>query len=59
MENLLKSELKTTVLKLLGGSRGGCICQGQAYETDGGRVFVKSHNKPQVDDIVVIAQIAI
>ncbi|XP_013917089.1 PREDICTED: fructosamine-3-kinase-like [Thamnophis sirtalis] len=47
MENLLKSELKTTVLKLLGGSRGGYICQGQGYETDGGRVFVKSHNKPQ------------
>ncbi|XP_070592032.1 fructosamine-3-kinase isoform X2 [Erythrolamprus reginae] len=47
MENLLKSELKTTVLKLLGGSSGGYICQGQAYETDGGRVFVKSNNKPQ------------
>ncbi|XP_058029343.1 fructosamine-3-kinase isoform X2 [Ahaetulla prasina] len=47
MENLLKSELKTTVLKLLGGSRGGYICQGQAYETDGRRVFVKSNDKPQ------------
>ncbi|KAM6473298.1 fructosamine-3-kinase [Liasis olivaceus] len=47
MENLLKSELKTSVLKLLGSSRGGYICQGQAYETDGGRVFVKSSTKPQ------------
>uniref|UniRef100_A0A8C5RMW3 protein-ribulosamine 3-kinase n=1 Tax=Laticauda laticaudata TaxID=8630 RepID=A0A8C5RMW3_LATLA len=47
MENLLKAELKTTVLKLLSGSRGGYICQGHAYEIDGGRVFVKSHNKPQ------------
>ncbi|XP_026549106.1 fructosamine-3-kinase-like, partial [Notechis scutatus] len=46
-ENLLKAEPKTTVLKLLSGSRGGYICQGQADEIDGGRVFVKSHNKPQ------------
>uniref|UniRef100_A0A670Y645 Uncharacterized protein n=1 Tax=Pseudonaja textilis TaxID=8673 RepID=A0A670Y645_PSETE len=29
------------------GSGGGYICQGQADEIDGGRVFVKSHNKPQ------------
>uniref|UniRef100_A0A670K5C8 protein-ribulosamine 3-kinase n=1 Tax=Podarcis muralis TaxID=64176 RepID=A0A670K5C8_PODMU len=47
MEKLLKSELKTSVLKAFGSSGGGCISQGQSYETDHGRVFVKINNKPQ------------
>uniref|UniRef100_A0A8D0GPH0 protein-ribulosamine 3-kinase n=1 Tax=Sphenodon punctatus TaxID=8508 RepID=A0A8D0GPH0_SPHPU len=42
MEKLLKTELKTSLLKAFGGSAGGgCISQGQSYETDSGRVFVK------------------
>lgn len=48
MEKLLKAELKTTLLKAFGSSGGGCISQGQSYETDHGRVFVKINNKPQV-----------
>ncbi|XP_061472451.1 fructosamine-3-kinase [Rhineura floridana] len=47
MEKLLKTELKTTVLKAFGSSGGGCISQGQNYETDHGRVFVKINTKPQ------------
>uniref|UniRef100_A0A8D0EAT6 protein-ribulosamine 3-kinase n=1 Tax=Salvator merianae TaxID=96440 RepID=A0A8D0EAT6_SALMN len=47
MEKLLKTELKTTVLKAFGSSGGGYISQGQSYETDHGRIFVKINNKPQ------------
>ncbi|XP_066470805.1 fructosamine-3-kinase [Tiliqua scincoides] len=47
MEKLLKAELKTTLLKAFGSSGGGCISQGQSYETDHGRVFVKINSKPQ------------
>lgn len=48
MEKILKTELKTSVLKAFGGSGGGYISQGQSYETDTGRVFVKVNHKPQV-----------
>ncbi|XP_068888354.1 fructosamine-3-kinase [Aphelocoma coerulescens] len=47
MEKILKAELNTNVLKALGSSGGGCISQGQTYETDSGRVFVKINHKPQ------------
>ncbi|NWR76453.1 FN3K kinase, partial [Centropus unirufus] len=47
MEKILKAELKTSILKAFGSSGGGCISQGQAYETDSGRVFVKINHKPQ------------
>lgn len=50
MEKLLKTELKTSLLKAFGSSGGGCISQGQCYETDHGRVFVKINGKPQVND---------
>lgn len=49
MEEILKRELKTSVLKAFGSSGGGYISQGQAYETDSGRVFVKINHKPQVN----------
>lgn len=49
MEKILKTELKTSVLKAFGSSGGGYISQGQAYETDTGRVFVKVNHKPQVN----------
>lgn len=48
MEKILKTELKTSVLKAFGSSGGGYISQGQAYETDSGRVFVKVNHKPEV-----------
>ncbi|XP_064531778.1 fructosamine-3-kinase [Pseudopipra pipra] len=47
MEKILKAELNTNILKAVGSSGGGCISQGQAYETDSGRVFVKINHKPQ------------
>lgn len=50
MEKILKTELKTSVLKAFGGSGGGgYISQGQTYETDSGRVFVKINHKSQVN----------
>lgn len=49
MEKILKAELKTSLLKAFGSSGGGCISQGQSYETDSGRVFVKINHKPQVN----------
>lgn len=47
MESVLKKELNTTRLKTLGFAGGGCISQGQSYETDSGRVFVKVNHKNQ------------
>ncbi|XP_050775373.1 fructosamine-3-kinase isoform X2 [Gopherus flavomarginatus] len=47
MEKLLKIELKTSILKAFGSAGGGYISQGQSYETDSGRVFVKINHKPQ------------
>ncbi|CAM5097359.1 unnamed protein product [Natator depressus] len=47
MEKLLKTELKTSILKAFGSSGGGYISRGQSYETDSGQVFVKINHKPQ------------
>ncbi|XP_067860622.1 ketosamine-3-kinase-like [Heptranchias perlo] len=47
MESLLKRELNTAVLRELGYVRGGFISQGQSYETDSGRMFVKVNHKSQ------------
>ncbi|XP_062930348.1 ketosamine-3-kinase isoform X4 [Mobula hypostoma] len=47
MENVLKRELNTARLKGFGYAGGGCISQGQSYETDSGRVFVKVNHKSQ------------
>ncbi|XP_060620514.2 fructosamine-3-kinase [Anolis sagrei] len=48
MEKALKSGLKTSLLAPFGkSSGGGCISQGQAYETDAGLVFVKVNGKAQ------------
>ncbi|XP_042739954.1 ketosamine-3-kinase isoform X2 [Lagopus leucura] len=47
MEEALRRELGTSVLRATGHSGGGCINQGQSYETDGGRVYVKSNSKPE------------
>lgn len=48
MEAKLKKELGTTVLKPTGHSGGGCISEGQSYDTDTGRVFVKINHKSEV-----------
>ncbi|NXP09349.1 KT3K kinase, partial [Thinocorus orbignyianus] len=41
MEEALRRELGTAVLRPTGHSGGGCISQGQSYDTDRGRVYVK------------------
>ncbi|XP_030646045.1 ketosamine-3-kinase [Chanos chanos] len=47
MEALLKKELGTSMLKATGHAGGGCISEGQSYDTDNGRVFVKINHKSQ------------
>lgn len=47
MEQLLRSELRTTTLRALGRSGGGCISEGRSYDTDSGPVFVKVNNRAQ------------
>ncbi|XP_041673004.1 ketosamine-3-kinase [Cheilinus undulatus] len=47
MEAKLKKELGTSMLKATGHSGGGCISEGQSYDTDTGRVFVKINHKSQ------------
>ncbi|KAJ7989968.1 hypothetical protein DPEC_G00309970 [Dallia pectoralis] len=47
MEAVLKKELGTSMLKSSGHSGGGCISEGQSYDTDHGRVFVKINYKSQ------------
>lgn len=48
MEALLKRELGCDFVKATGHSGGGCISQGQSYDTDRGRVFVKVNSKAEV-----------
>ncbi|KAF6093802.1 fructosamine 3 kinase related protein [Phyllostomus discolor] len=47
MEQLLKRELGCSSVKATGHSGGGCISQGQSYDTDKGRVFVKVNSKSE------------
>ncbi|XP_047215347.1 ketosamine-3-kinase-like isoform X2 [Girardinichthys multiradiatus] len=47
MEAKLKKELGTTMLKSTGHAVGGCISEGQSYDTDHGRVFVKINHKSE------------
>lgn len=48
MEAALRRELGIELLRPTGHSGGGCISQGQSYDTDHGRVFVKSNAKAEV-----------
>lgn len=48
MEELLRRELGCGFVKATGHSGGGCISQGQSYDTDQGRVFVKVNSKAEV-----------
>ncbi|XP_045381751.1 ketosamine-3-kinase isoform X1 [Lemur catta] len=47
MEGLLRRELGCSSVKATGHSGGGCISQGQSYDTDRGRVFVKVNSKAE------------
>lgn len=48
LEELLRRELDTSILRSAGRSGRGCISDGCTYETDSGRVFVKINRKPEV-----------
>lgn len=45
MEAQIKKILGTTKFKPTGQCGGGCINQGESYDTDNGRVFVKLNFK--------------
>ncbi|XP_073463117.1 ketosamine-3-kinase-like [Aquarana catesbeiana] len=47
MEALLKKELSCSQVKLAGHSGGGCISQGQSYDTNLGRLYVKTNHKAE------------
>ncbi|XP_054616161.1 ketosamine-3-kinase isoform X1 [Dunckerocampus dactyliophorus] len=47
MEAKLKKELGTSMLKSAGQASGGCISEGQSFDTDTGKVFVKINHKSQ------------
>ncbi|XP_062846921.1 ketosamine-3-kinase [Trichomycterus rosablanca] len=47
MEAVLKRELGCSRVKELGHSGGGCISEGQSYNTDSGTVFTKINHKSQ------------
>ncbi|XP_006886180.1 PREDICTED: ketosamine-3-kinase [Elephantulus edwardii] len=47
MEALLRRELGCVSVKATGHSGGGCISQGQSYDTEKGRVFVKVNSKAE------------
>ncbi|XP_020790623.1 ketosamine-3-kinase [Boleophthalmus pectinirostris] len=47
MEAKLKQELGTSRLRSTGHSSGGCISEGQSYDTDSGRIFVKINHKSE------------
>lgn len=44
----LKRQLCLKTLKPLGGASGGCISNGESYQTDTGKIFVKSNAKKEV-----------
>nr|KAF6415699.1 fructosamine 3 kinase related protein [Molossus molossus] len=47
MEELLRRELGCSSVQATGHSGGGCISQGQSYDTDRGRVFVKTNTQAE------------
>ena len=47
-EKVLKKELNTAKLQHLGFASGGCINEGQSYDTDHGKIFVKLNEKSEV-----------
>ncbi|GAB6022736.1 hypothetical protein CHUAL_006831 [Chamberlinius hualienensis] len=47
MDEEIKAKLKTKLLKRTGRGGGGCINEGECYETDQGKVFVKRNSKSE------------
>lgn len=48
LEEILKNELNTTKCQGLGFASGGCINEGQSFDTDHGKIFVKMNEKSEV-----------
>lgn len=48
LEEILKKELHTTKCQGLGFASGGCINEGQSFDTDHGKIFVKVNDKSGV-----------
>ena len=48
LEDILKKELNTTKCQALGFTSGGCINEGQSFDTDHGKVFVKLNGNSEV-----------
>ena len=48
LEEVLKKELNTTTCKSLGFASGGCTNEGQGYDTDHGKIFVKLNEGSEV-----------
>lgn len=48
LEEILRKELGTTKCKSLGFASGGCINEGQSFDTDQGKIFVKLNEKSEV-----------
>ena len=44
----IKEALNTTKLISLGEGGGGCINEGEVYDTDNGKVFIKRNSKEKV-----------
>ncbi|CAI8023207.1 Fructosamine-3-kinase [Geodia barretti] len=49
LEDFLRSQLSTSVLRPLGAAGGGCISDGRSYLTDSGQVFVKHNTKREAE----------
>ncbi|XP_067033237.1 ketosamine-3-kinase-like isoform X1 [Acropora muricata] len=47
LEEILQEELGTTKCKSLGFASGGCINEGQSFDTDQGKIFVKLNEKSE------------
>ncbi|XP_040294692.1 ketosamine-3-kinase [Bufo bufo] len=47
MEELLRKELSVTRVRAAAHSGGGCISQGQSYDTERGRLYVKTNHKAE------------
>lgn len=53
MEAKIRAELGLSQLTCVRGrGGGGCISQGEAYETDKGMIFVKKNSKKDVCDLL-------
>ena len=48
METVLKSTLGVSRARAIGRGGGGCISEGQTYDTDKGKFFVKVNHQSEV-----------